>query len=165
MPIANDRNPPQCRDGANFVRLGHCGAGHPELLSARFPPRPLEPCDALGRSQVVRQRILIPPSGGSNPPAPANDFNRLANNRPVRFSAMSAPCRHERVNHRWWKGSPRIYFRRRFLLKLRWADGLGGSDAKPRAVWRQTRIRPIQPYCGPTPGGPRRSAGGEPLAA
>ena len=71
MPIANDRNPPQCRDGANFVRLGHCGAGHPELLSARFPPRPLEPCDALGRSQVVRQRILIPPSGGSNPPAPA----------------------------------------------------------------------------------------------
>ena len=71
MPIANGRTPPQCRDGANFVRLGHCGAGHPELLSARFPPRPLEPCDALGRSQVVRQRILIPPSGGSNPPAPA----------------------------------------------------------------------------------------------
>src|ERR1700677_3813781 len=56
--------------GANFVRLGHCGAGHPELWSARFPPRPFEPCDALGRSQVVRQRILIPPSGGSNPPAP-----------------------------------------------------------------------------------------------
>jgi hypothetical protein len=60
--------------GANFVRLGHCGAGHPELLSARFPPRPFEPCDALGRSQVVRQRILIPPSGGSNPPAPASAF-------------------------------------------------------------------------------------------
>jgi hypothetical protein len=27
----------------------------------------------LGRSQAVRQWILIPPSGGSNPPAPAND--------------------------------------------------------------------------------------------
>ena len=26
----------------------------------------------MGRSQVVRQRILIPPCGGSNPPAPAN---------------------------------------------------------------------------------------------
>jgi hypothetical protein len=71
MPIANGRTPPQCRDGANFVRLGHCGEGHPELLSARFPARPFELCDALGRSQVVRQRILIPPSGGSNPPAPA----------------------------------------------------------------------------------------------
>ena len=31
----------------------------------------------MGRSQVVRQRILIPPFGGSSPPAPANDFNML----------------------------------------------------------------------------------------
>ncbi len=27
----------------------------------------------LGRSQVVRQWILIPPCGGSNPPAPAKN--------------------------------------------------------------------------------------------
>ena len=31
----------------------------------------------LGRSQVARQRILIPPFPGSSPGAPANDFNWL----------------------------------------------------------------------------------------
>ena len=36
----------------------------------------------LGRSQVVRQRILIPPCGGSNPPAPANQIGILILFRP-----------------------------------------------------------------------------------
>ena len=33
---------------------------------------------AMGRSQAVRQRILIPPCGGSNPPAPASVSKALA---------------------------------------------------------------------------------------
>src|ERR671938_264117 len=37
--------------------------------ASRFSPR-----RAVGRSQVVRQRILIPPCGGSNPPAPAKQW-------------------------------------------------------------------------------------------
>jgi hypothetical protein len=35
------------------------------------------PQAAMGRSQVVRQRILIPPFPGSSPGAPANDFRDL----------------------------------------------------------------------------------------
>jgi hypothetical protein len=51
-------------------RAGHrrYGPAQPRAaLSARFFPVP-----GLGRSQVVRQRILIPPFGGSSPPAPAS---------------------------------------------------------------------------------------------
>jgi hypothetical protein len=35
---------------------------------------------SLGRSQAVRQRILIPPFGGSIPPAPANTILLKKNN-------------------------------------------------------------------------------------
>ena len=43
------------------------------------PARPMVPPESgLGRSQVVRQWILIPPCGGSTPPAPASPFPRKA---------------------------------------------------------------------------------------
>ena len=42
----------------------------PEECTASPVPPPSRP--VLGRRQVVRQGILIPPCGGSNPPAPAN---------------------------------------------------------------------------------------------
>ena len=58
-------------DGSKFRPARPLRRGTPGTIVRPLSARPSEPCDALGRSQVVRQRILIPPSGGSNPPAPA----------------------------------------------------------------------------------------------
>ena len=45
----------------------------------------------LGRRQVVRQRILIPSYGGSNPPAPANKYFRRQLQSPDGCDAWRAP--------------------------------------------------------------------------
>jgi hypothetical protein len=42
----------------------------------------------LGRSQVVRQRILIPPSPGSNPGAPANENLLRSITWPIRIRSF-----------------------------------------------------------------------------
>jgi hypothetical protein len=52
-----------------------CTAISMPVCSAAFRGSPSGAC-LLGRSQVVRQRILIPPFGGSSPPAPAKKTSR-----------------------------------------------------------------------------------------
>jgi hypothetical protein len=55
------------RSGINFARQ--------MLQDAPAPIMVRQLWQVLGRSQAVRQRILIPPCGGSNPPAPATYCN------------------------------------------------------------------------------------------
>jgi hypothetical protein len=51
----------------------------------------------LGRSQAVRQRILIPPFGGSIPPAPASFRRILADHYRRRDRAAIDQRRHDRA--------------------------------------------------------------------
>ena len=74
----------QAEQAATPLRDATCGkiARRPlRWARARTIVRPLsagpdQSCGSLGRSQVVRQRILIPRCGGSNPPAPATQIAR-----------------------------------------------------------------------------------------
>src|SRR5580700_8533136 len=60
------------RGNRRLLRRTVCSAASAPVWSGR----------AMGRSQVVRQRILIPPSPGSNPGAPATvDVGHIAASR------------------------------------------------------------------------------------
>src|ERR1035437_9796657 len=79
------------------VRLS--GQGRLRGVPPRFmvqPPRALAwERAALGRRQVVRQSILIPPCGGSNPPAPANQSDnwRLCSHKSHKLPPIAGFCK------------------------------------------------------------------------
>ncbi len=92
-----------------MVVLGRESASRPSRLYVRQHATYSPPC-WMGRSQGVRQRILIPPFGGSNPPAPASAGSGFAlrpqgvQRRVARAAldrtACSGPARREARNGR-----------------------------------------------------------------
>jgi hypothetical protein len=83
---AGRRRHPQLHKSQSHPEAGNTAGRWLKLRSSLYrptepkrsagPARPLSPWP-LGRRQVVRQGILIPPCGGSNPPAPAKFNNKI----------------------------------------------------------------------------------------
>src|SRR5580704_1354347 len=79
-----------------------------DSLSRRLPDR------QMGRRQVVRQWILIPPYGGSNPPAPASQsvFQRISffgSERPAKCGLFSSPIvSGDRCSNFWGRELPKV---------------------------------------------------------
>ena len=68
-----------------------CGPSRAQASGIQAAPKA-----ALGRSQVVRQRILIPPSPGSNPGAPASAFRRTNSDVTLAKRLLSPPAQRTR---------------------------------------------------------------------